>query len=200
MSALPHDGRYENGRRTKKLLFAWALATAAAFGIGGRLATGLSVSKDAISTGYLALGASLIVAGLLQWLMLRGLLGNAGWWAPSSIAAVVLIGLLVFGLGKVDRDVGWVSGVVVGWILLGVFQWLVLREQVAGAGWWIPANALGLVVAIPFVGLVTWISGGPEDGPAGASSRWLAFGGAYGAVTGGALWWLLQERVTLSST
>jgi len=112
-----------------------------------------------------------------------------------SVVAVVTLGLLVFGLGRIDRDVGWVVGVAVGWMVLGALQWLVLREQVAAAGWWVMANALGLVVAIPAVGFVTWATGTPADGPIGGFLRWLAFGGAYGVVTGTALRWLLRERL-----
>ena len=82
--------------------------------------------------------------------------------------------------------------------LLGALQWLVLREQVAGAGWWVLANTLALIVAVPVVGFVTWATGTPADSPIGGLLRWLAFGGAYGVVTGTALWWLLQERLELA--
>ena len=93
---------------------------------------------------------------------------------------------------------GWVLGVAVGWIVLGALQWLVLREQVAGAGWWVLANALGLIVAVPVVGFVTWATGAPADGAIGGFLRWLAFGAAYGVVTGTTLWWLLRERLQLA--
>lgn len=178
----------------------WTLATAVAFGLGGRWGTALSQSSDIIVIGYLAVAASLILAGALQWVALRRLIADAGWWVPASVAAVAIVGILVFGLGQINRDVGWVLGVVVGWVVLGVLQWLVLRGQVAGAGWWVLATALGLIVAIPVVGFVTWASGSPPDGPTGTILRWLAFGAAYGAVTGTALWWLLRERLQLAIT
>ena len=180
-----------------KLWLWWVLATTVAFGVGGRLGAALSPSKDLIVIGYLAVTASLILAGALQWLTLRRLIADAGWWVPVSVAAVAIVGILVFGLGLINRDVGWVLGVAVGWIVLGALQWLVLREQVAGAGWWVLANTLGLIVAVPVVGFVTWATGAPPDGPIGGLLRWLAFGAAYGAVTGTALWWLLRERLQL---
>ena len=60
------------------------------------------------------------------------------------------------------------------------------------------ANTLALIVAVPVVGFVTWATGTPADSPIGGLLRWLAFGGAYGVVTGTALWWLLQERLELA--
>ncbi|NNG17139.1 MAG: hypothetical protein HKM89_11730 [Gemmatimonadales bacterium] len=181
-----------------KLWLLWVLASTVAFGVGGRLGVALSPSKDLIVIGYLAVTASLVLAGALQWLMLRRLIADAGWWVLASLMAVTIVGVLVFGLGLISRDVGWVLGVAVGWIVLGALQWLVLREQVAGAGWWVLANALGLIVAIPVVGFVTWATGATPDSAMGGLLRWLAFGAAYGVVTGTALWWLLRERLELA--
>jgi len=178
-----------------KLWLLWVLASAVAFGVGGRFGVALSPSSDLIVTGYLALTTTLVLAGVLQWLMLRGQIAAAGWWILASVAAVAIVGVLVFGLGLINRDVGWVLGVVVGWIVLGVLQWLVLRGQVDGAGWWVLANTLGLVAAIPVVGFVTWVTGAPADTQIGGFLRWLAFGAAYGVVTGTALGWLLRERL-----
>lgn len=181
-----------------KLWLLWVLASTVAFGVGGRLGVALSPSRDLIVIGYLAVTASLILAGVLQWLMLRRLIVDAAWWLPASVAAVALIGVLVFGLGLIQRDVGWVVGVAVGWIVLGALQWLVVREQVAGAGWWVLANTLGLIVAVPVVGFVTSATGVGADGASGGLLRWLAFGAAYGIVTGTALCWLLRERLQLT--
>jgi hypothetical protein len=181
-----------------KLWLLWVLASTVAFGVGERLGVALSPSRDPIVIGYLALTASLILAGVLQWLMLRGLIPAAGRWVPVSVVAAAMVGVLAFGLGLINRDVGWVLGVAVGWILLGALQWLVLREQVAGAGWWVLANTLGLIVAVPVVGFVTWATGVPAVGTIGGLVRWLAFGAAYGVVTGTALLWLLRERLQLT--
>lgn len=178
-----------------RLWLLWVLATTLAFGIGGRFGAALSPSDDSIVMAYFTVSASLVLTGLLQWLVLRQLITDAGRWVLASAAAVVIVGGLVFGLGLINRDVGWVVGVVVGWIALGVLQWLVLREQVPGAGWWVLANMLGLIVAIPAVGFATWATGAPADGPIGGLIRWLAFGAAQGVVTGAALWSLLQERL-----
>ena len=105
------------------------------------------------------------------------------------------IGVVAFGVSMMNRDAGWELGVVVGWILLGVLQWLVLRQEVAGAGWWIVAPTLGLLLAIPVVGFVTWATGAPVDSTVGGLLRWHAFGAAYGLSTGTALVWLLRHRL-----
>ena len=117
-------------------------------------------------------------------------------WVPASLGVAVLLGLLVWGLGMVDRHVGWVLGVVLAWGLLGVFQWLILRSEVDGAGWWVVAHLAALLAAGPGVGFVSWLTGAPVDSAWGNLSRWLAFGGVYGVVTGSALWWLLRERLS----
>ncbi|NNG16702.1 MAG: hypothetical protein HKM89_09490 [Gemmatimonadales bacterium] len=181
-----------------KLWLLWVLASTVAFGVGGRLGVALSPSKDLIVIAYLAVTASLILAGVLQWLVLRRLIADTGWWVLVSVGAVAIVGVLVFGLGLINRDVGWVLGVAVGWIVLGALQWLVLREQVAGAGWWVLANTLGLIVAVPVVGFVTWAIGAPADSAIGGFLRWLAFGAAYGVVTGTTLSWLLRQRLELA--
>jgi hypothetical protein len=181
-----------------KLWLLWVLASTVAFGVGGRLGVALSPSKDLIVIGDLALTASIILAGVLQWLVLRRLIADTGSWVLASVAAVAVIGVLVFGLGLINRDVGWVLGVAVGWIALGVLQWLVLREQVAGAGWWVLASTLGLIVAVPVVGFVSWATGAPVDSAVGGLVRWLAFGAAYGAITGAALLWLLRRRLEVA--
>ena len=177
-----------------KVWLGWVLACTFAFGVAGP-SVALSPSQDLIVTAYLALSMSLLLAGVLQWLLLRNQLNESGRWVLASITAVVVIGVLVFGIGVMNRDVGWVLGVVAGWVVLGLLQWLVLRQQVASAGWWVVATTLGLIVAGPVVGFASWASGAPVDGAVGRLLRWHAFGAAYGVVTATALWWLLQQRL-----
>ncbi len=182
-----------------KLWLTWALASTVGFGLGGRLGRTVSPSEDIMVIGYLALALSLVFVALLQWLILRPLIASTGWWVAASIVGVGILGVTVYGAGLLNRDVGWVVGAMAGWVLLGVFQWLVLRETVAGAGWWVAAHALALVLAGPGVGFVTWLTGAPVDTSVGNLLRWIAFGAVYGAVTGSALCWLLRERLSLAT-
>ena len=61
-----------------------------------------------------------------------------------------------------------------------------------------PDRTLGLIVAPPVVGFVTWATAPAVDSAVGGLLRWLAFGAAYGAVTGTTLLWLLRRRLELA--
>lgn len=174
-----------------KLWVSWVLACTLAFGIGGTLGAELSPSTDLIVTGWIALSASLLLAGVLQWLVLRPLISNSGRWLQASVGAVAIFTVSAFGLGLINRDVGWVLGVVIGWIALAVLQWMVLRKHVAKAGWWVLANVLALIAAGPVVGLISWAIGASVDTSFAGLIRWLAFGAAYGIVTGT---WLARRQ------
>lgn len=177
----------------------WVLASAIGFGAGGRLGVSLSPTNDIIVTGYLAVTTSLIFVGLLQWLVLRRQIANTGRWVATSFGTVAIVGIIGFGVGLINRDVGWVLGVIVGWIAHGVLQWLVLRDTVAKAGWWVVGNMLSLLVAIPVVGVVTWALGASSDSAVGGFIRWLAFGAAYGVVTATTLSWHVRQRNELAT-
>jgi uncharacterized protein YneF (UPF0154 family) len=58
-------------------------------------------------------------------------------------------------VSTIGPDVGWLIMIVVGvplglliGLLPGTFQWLVLRRQVTGAGWWPLVNLAGLLVGL----------------------------------------------------
>lgn len=178
-----------------KLWLLWLLASVVSFGLGGRLGRTLGPTEDVILVGYLSLSMSLLLVGLLQWALLHPAIGIGATWAAASVAAVVALGALVYLLGAFDPDVGWVLGVVLGWALLGVFQGMLLRDAVSGAGWWVAVHAAALIMAGPGVGFVTWLAGAPVDTPFGNQLRWAAFGTVYGVTTGSALWWLLRDRL-----
>jgi hypothetical protein len=82
-----------------------------------------------------------------QWLALRRLV--SAWWIAATFAAwaifwtINLAGLLGKGSGVFGKIVeGLGHGAVFGG-LLGLFQWLVLRNKTQNAYWWIIANVLG---------------------------------------------------------
>lgn len=59
--------------------------------------------------------------------------------APMAEPPQVIVLLLAAGLG-------FVAGAVLSWA-----QWLVLRHHVDHAGWWIPANMLAWMIAMPVI-------------------------------------------------
>ena len=187
----------------------WVLASTVGWAAGGYVgvAMGEGLSRGIIVTGYMGVAAGVTVAGALQWLVLRRQVARAGWWVVTGIMSGAVVGVLAVGLGwgvsVVGRlvggaawganwgpdwsadpggDVGWVAGVAAGGTVLGVLQWLVLRRQVARAGWWVLASTVG------------WVVGGLVSGITDAAVGWAVLGAVYGAITGAVLVWLLRQR------
>ena len=120
--------------------------------------------------GQFAYGA---VIGAAQWVVLRPLILEAGWWIPASaVGWAGGLALVSFLLPAINPILG--HAIVGGGMGLG--QWVVLRWQVRQAWWWIVLSALGWTVAM------MGILGGFLEGTAA------------GAVTGFALELLLRHR------
>jgi hypothetical protein len=168
-----------------RIWFLWLMAGAVGWGVGVEVASfgvpgglrSLQSSPSIIVAGYLGVAAGGILVGVLQWLVLRRQITRAGRWVLANLGAAAVLGVVVFGVGVVNADVGWVGGAGLFGTVIGALQWLVLRRQVARAGWWVLASTVG------------WIVGGPLGGIVG----WIALGAAYGAITGTALVWLLRQ-------
>ena len=108
------------------------------------------------------------LAGLCQWLLLRRWVSLVDGWIELTVAGWV-IGwpLTLWGLGFPERLLStWPSSPAAGpveqdaphlmlsmaaWIAAGVVvglgQWLRLRQKVKQAGWWVLATAIGWVIA-----------------------------------------------------
>lgn len=130
-----------------------------------------------------------LLTGLLQYLLLRRYLPRMGWWVaatalgwPLGIAAVYLgytIWPTILGANATwPKELLWVS---VG-TATGLAQWLVLRQRVSRAGWWILASALGWGLVRPIVGEVFV-----------GLLELLIIGAVPAVVTGFALRWLLTR-------
>ncbi|MBC1224365.1 hypothetical protein GNF10_27285 [Nostoc sp. UCD121] len=146
--------------------------------------------------------------GFFQWLVLRKYSRRLGWWVLVSaytwittyfiiilfevgakiLEAVPKGELLVIGV-SVNIQVLWTSILValLGSSVIGVCQWLVMRNHIQCAGWWILASSMG-GVGRGFVSVVLQ----PVVDPIIAD---IAGSLAYSAVTGMALVWLLQNRI-----
>lgn len=162
----------------------WVLASAAGFGIGGPLGMlAASGGSDQVA-GYVGASAAGVVAGMLQWLALRQRIDRPGRWALAGILTAAALGVVVLGVSLISADAGLTGGVILMGAALGALQWLVLRRQVARAGWWIPVSAVGWIIAGFLSGAV----------PAGNPAGWVLIGAIYGAITGLMLAWLLLHR------
>lgn len=102
-----------------------------------------------------------VAVGVLQWLVLRSLFQRAGWWVLGSGLGWAIGFLTITYL--LPEQIAVLQGVILG-ASIGVGQWIVLRQWVPRAYWWIPMTALGWGV-------------GPILGP-------LLVGGVVGAATG----------------
>lgn len=183
----------------------WVAATAIGFSVGGPMEAVLGRSTGLMVVAYVSVGGS--AAALLQWLVLRKHLSGVGWWVLTGVtggAATGLVGIaggvgagvatgvaegLAGGVAEgleagIDAglDVAGVTAAVLAGAAFGVLQWLVLRQQVAGAGWWIPACA------------VAWVVSGFSAGVTDTAAGWAVLGAVYGAITGCVLVWLLRRR------
>ena len=117
-----------------------------------------------------------------------------GYWLAWFLASSMGYGIgallgLYFAYGIFDRDpfdiiMGATLGTVMG-VTGGYFQWVVLRERIAGAGLWCLAGALGFALAM---GVIIAADTGENHAMAG-----FLIGSVFG-VTGGILQWLILRR------
>jgi hypothetical protein len=139
-----------------------------------------------------------LAGGFMQWLILRRRIAGTGWWVPASTlsfpaALVIAEGAMVLG-GGVSVAAPILLGVLFG-ILSGIMPWLVLRRQLARAGWWVPAHLLGSLVggALGIVGFhAVGLIGFYQFALAAAGAM---FGAGLGAITGVTLVWLLRHPI-----
>lgn len=108
-------------------LFSWLMATTVGWVMGGFLAAGVAL---------LVTGAAI---GVLQWIPLEKRLPQAGRWIIATWAgwALAQVELIMFNPGQ-NR---FITGVVVG-LLVGIAQWLLLRNHVRWAAWWVVMNVV----------------------------------------------------------
>ena len=174
----------------------WAVASAAGYAVGGLTEAIMGRTEGITVVVHVAAGGT--VAAVLQWPALRRHLARAGWWIASGIiggAVVAAIGAAAGALaglaaGTADgadagrslgSDVAGVAAAILFGVAVGAWQWLLLRRQVARSGWWMPASAVGWVVAGLTAGITHGIAG------------WAVLGAVYGAITGCVLLWLLRQ-------
>jgi hypothetical protein len=106
--------------------------------------------------------------GLCQWIILRRRVSRINGWIGLTVAGWV-IGwtITLWGTGLTEQlfsalPIGWATGpieqgspdpilstaaLVVGGAVVGSGQWLLLRQNVRRAGWWILATTIGWVIA-----------------------------------------------------
>jgi hypothetical protein len=84
--------------------------------------------------------------------------------------------------------------------VVGLGQWLILRDQISRAGWWILASAAGFAVAgggyVAAVGAFSYSEGLEGLGSFAAVLGWTVVGALGGAVAGILQWLVLRRQVS----
>lgn len=87
-----------------------------------------------------------IIIGIAQWLVLWNRFPKSGWWILATAIGFGLawspawnlaLKILSSGLGEYRYSLEWPIVLGVTGLIVGFFQWLVLRRWVFRAGWWI---------------------------------------------------------------
>jgi serine/threonine-protein kinase len=177
--------------------FLWVLATfvatviiQAVFGI-----------SDNIGGFVLAGAIGGAVIGFAQWLVLRQQIDNAGWWILATLAgraigwaadwvtfSVVLRTITIMGVAERNTSIilADTASTIVSGALIGVAQWLVLRQQVHRAGWWVPATSASRMMGLT----IFWILAERMDWTVARVMNEMTIG----AVTGAVLIVLLRQH------
>ncbi len=182
----------------------WTLATVAGWAVGEFF---FRASGEFVWAAILFRGAHVLGVGgaVLQALVLRRHLPRAAWWVLATGVAAVLGGIAVLAA---IVDVPYLTrgfevpsialillSVLASGLLVGAFQWLILRRHVARAGWWVPASGLSLTLGWLVGAVVVEIALDPRYHPAAVDLiAGLVSATIYGALTGHTLSRLLQSR------
>jgi hypothetical protein len=149
--------------------------------------------------------------GLAQWLALRDVLPGIARreWLAATVAGAICAwaaGMLIGTQLGHDVDipqtplallaVALTIGAIAGALLSG-FQWLVLRQAVVNAGWWVPSHAgawaFGMLVAFAGTNVIDDNTPVPVVALVGAATG-LVMGALVAAVTGLVLVRVLRQR------
>jgi hypothetical protein len=191
----------------RKLLLWWVLANA----VGGAIVGALEEGEFQFFATLVLTGP---ILGVAQWLVLRRYIRHTNWWVIASILGwylgfpvtlvtrEILNPILLEMLLAVSKlwEVFWLNAVnqLVTFTVLGVAQWLVLRQHLQQAWWWILASSVGGFVngamsAAVCAAACQTIAMKVNAQMAGAIAHGSGWTGS-GLVTGIMLVWLLPNR------
>lgn len=114
-----------------------------------------AISTAALQTLGFMTGLGLSVAGA-EWFMLRGYLPRPGRWFAATALGIWLGGIAgvlldLEGLIVTGRTPDWrhpIELIVIG-LILGLTQWLLLRDQIEKAFWFVPIDLIAVLSFLP---------------------------------------------------
>lgn len=118
---------YQNRTFDWGLWFLWMMATTVGWLLGRFLLPNLSV----VTIG--------LAIGILQAFVLREEVQQPLRWILATTIGWAVPGLLLLFANPIGTD--FLNGLLVG-VSMGVAQWLILRQEVRWAGWWIIMNII----------------------------------------------------------
>ncbi|NJP04195.1 MAG: hypothetical protein HC837_00475 [Chloroflexaceae bacterium] len=175
-------------------LWLWWVTTSVASGLLGitvlRLATGV--------TDWLLFG--LVYGAAQAWCLRRCIPHRMGWIVASIIGGAIGVLANLWLLAFLPPTVplfarNLLDGSIRG-LSLGLAQWFILRLTLRQSGWWLPASAIAMALALPLAVQANqfWSSTISEQGD--GIVAWGVFGLVYGSISGAALLALFRAAAT----
>ena len=200
-------------RWTLVTIAGWFVGFLAGFILAGAFEPILGAGPVQGVAGYSVLGVCLgSGVGLTQWLVLRRRTVGIGSWVLASAIGMGIAGgagygtaVLLFGyseglegLGSAAAVLGWMLAAAFGGMVTGLLQWRILSRHLRGAGWWAPASTVGWALSFAALGAISVLGFSLTPVTSAFTAAWflgglIAGGAVLGAVTGGALLWLLNQ-------
>jgi hypothetical protein len=204
---------------TSRLIIGWSLINLMGLGLVGALFHNFPLAftfpPNVSRLGSFSFGAGFfsglafgfvpaLLIGFLQRLILRNHWPISRWWIVSVSAGVGLMHFITDGFENA-RDLS--IAVVFGGLVVGVVQWLLLRQHVKSSGWWILATVaswyLGWLMSYLILLLLRFVN----PSWAGAMYQYqnqhglqgLSVGIVTSLVNGALLVWFLRSQQTASS-
>lgn len=138
-----------------------------------------------------------VVAGLIQWLLLRERLPRVALsWIPATIVGIATIGAIGHTRGAIANQSYLLLLVLelAGGVVLGVAHWLVLKPYLNESARWIAASAVGSLVGLELASAV--VTGMYRVGPHMTGMLYDGiFGGLLGLAISAATGIVLVQRV-----
>jgi hypothetical protein len=142
-----------------------------------------------------------LVIGGLQWFLLQKYFEWADRWLIFSVIGWILVDLWssfigYFMSGTLAIYLFFISSMIAG-AILGTMQWLVLRQHVYQAGWWIAANSLAWFVSslLFFIGVQVGVVNTSTPYELVNRIDTVVRGIIRETIPGICLWWLLRNKL-----
>jgi hypothetical protein len=122
------------------LWFFWIMAVTWGWLLGSLIIPGLTL----VISGFMV--------GVFQWLILQGRIARPWLWIVATSAGWIA-GYFIT-LFMLPQEFTFLEGLVLG-LTTGIAQWLILRQELYWAGWWIVFSVIGWITGLTlFPGLL----------------------------------------------